>query len=62
MLTVSDCTIFSTQLCTLLLQVQWFVALFSEVFQPGLFALLRAKTQEEAEQGKDKLDSAVKVN
>lgn len=38
------------------------MALFSEVFQPGLFALLRAKTQEEAEQGKDKLDSAVKVN
>ena len=37
------------------------MALFSEVFQPGLFALLRAKTQEEAQQGKEKLDGAVRV-
>ena len=44
------------------LQVRWFVELFSELFVPGLFGLLRADSPEALSKGKAKLDDTLKVS
>lgn len=41
-------------------KVRWFVTLFSETFQPGLFALLRADSDDALQAAQTKLDTALK--
>lgn len=42
--------------------MRWFVDLFSELFLPNLFGMLRADSQEALDEVKDKLDNGLKVS